>query len=162
MLAEAISVVDAVAADDVVSARIWKDPKTGKWKTVKPAAADLKNTDSIPSHFDYRALGSETLEAIREREAFLATEEPSRFDNAVDSIDAFLESSEAKGILICHLNDIQFPFTDWQNDLHLIVGTAQRHFLCLRPDLAKLVAAATRAFSGAHSMVPSRFFRKLI
>lgn len=152
MLAEAISVVDAVAADDVVSARIWKDPKTGKWKTVKPAAADLKNTDSIPSHFDYRALGSETLEAIREREAFLATEEPSRFDNAVDSIDAFLESSEAKGILICHLNDIQFPFTDWQNDLHLIVGTAQRHFLCLRPDLAKLVAAATRAFSGAHSI----------
>lgn len=152
MLAEAISVVDAVTADDVASARIWKDPKTGKWKTVKPAAADLKDTDSIPSHFDYRALGSETLEAIHEREAFLATEEPSRFDNAVDSIDAFLESSEAKGILICHLNDIQFPFTDWQNDLHLIVGTAQRHFLCLRPDLAKLVAAATRAFSGAHSI----------
>lgn len=44
------------------------------------------------------------------------------------------------------------PFTDWQNDLHLIVGTAQRHFLCLRPDLAKLIAAATRAFSGAHSI----------
>lgn len=44
------------------------------------------------------------------------------------------------------------PFTDWQNDLHLIVGAAQRHFLCLRPDLAKLIAAATRAFSGAHSI----------
>lgn len=44
------------------------------------------------------------------------------------------------------------PFTDWQNDLHLIVGTAQRHFLCLRPDLAKLITAATRAFSGAHSI----------
>lgn len=44
------------------------------------------------------------------------------------------------------------PFTDWQNDLHLIVGTAQRHFLCLRPDLAKQIAAATRAFSGAHSI----------
>lgn len=44
------------------------------------------------------------------------------------------------------------PFTDWQNDLHLIVGTAQRHFLCLRPDLAKLIAAATRTFSGAHSI----------
>jgi len=41
-LKEWISVVDAVAADDVVSARIWKDPKTGKWKTVKLAAADLK------------------------------------------------------------------------------------------------------------------------
>lgn len=48
------------------------------------------------------------------------------------------------------------PFTDWQNDLHLIVGTAQRHFLCLRPDLAKLIAAATRAFSGAHSICSAK------
>ena len=95
MLAEVISVVDAVAADDVVSARIWKDPKTGKWKTVKLAATDLKDTDSIQSLFDYRALSSETLEAIREREAFLATEEPSRFDNDVDSINAHLGSSES-------------------------------------------------------------------
>ena len=94
-LKEWISVVDAVAADDVVSARIWKDPKTGKWKTVKLAAADLKDTDSIPNHFDYGALGSETLEAIREGEAFLATGEPSRLDNAVDSINASLENSEA-------------------------------------------------------------------
>lgn len=38
------------------------------------------------------------------------------------------------------------PFTDWQNDLHLIIGTAQGHFLLLRLDLAKLIAAATRAF----------------
>lgn len=44
------------------------------------------------------------------------------------------------------------PFTDWQNDLHLIIVTAQRHFLYLRSDLAKLITAATRAFSGAHSI----------
>ena len=44
------------------------------------------------------------------------------------------------------------PFTDWQNDLHLIISTARGHFLCLRPDLAKLITAATRAFSGAHSI----------
>ena len=44
------------------------------------------------------------------------------------------------------------PFTDWQNDLHLIIGTVRGHFLCFRLDLAKLIAAATRAFSGAHSI----------
>lgn len=44
------------------------------------------------------------------------------------------------------------PFTDRQNDLHLIIDTAQRHFLYLRSDLAKLITAATRAFSGAYSM----------
>lgn len=36
------------------------------------------------------------------------------------------------------------PFTDWQNDLHLIIVTAQGHFLCLWLDLAKLTSAATR------------------
>ena len=44
------------------------------------------------------------------------------------------------------------PFTDGQNDLHLIIDTAQEHFLYLRLDLGKLIAAATRAFSGAHSI----------
>lgn len=44
------------------------------------------------------------------------------------------------------------PFTDWQNDLHLIVNIAHAIFLCHSPDLAKLIAAATRAFSGAHSI----------
>ena len=44
------------------------------------------------------------------------------------------------------------PFTDWQNDLHLIVDTAHAISLCPRIDLAKLIAAATRAFSGAHSI----------
>lgn len=46
----------------------------------------------------------------------------------------------------------KLPFTDWQNDLHLIPGTVQGHFLCLCLDLAKLITAATRAFSGAHSI----------
>lgn len=50
------------------------------------------------------------------------------------------------------LSQPAFPFADWQNVLHLIIGTVQGHFLCLRPDLAKLIAAATRAFSGAHSI----------
>ena len=44
------------------------------------------------------------------------------------------------------------PFTDWQNDLHLIPGAAHGDFLCLYADLAKLITAATRAFSGAHSI----------
>lgn len=44
------------------------------------------------------------------------------------------------------------PFTDWQNDLHLIVDIAHTISLCSRIDLAKLLIAATRAFSGAHSI----------
>lgn len=51
-----------------------------------------------------------------------------------------------------HSISSDLPFTDWQNDLHLIIVTAQRHFPYLRPDLAKLITAATRAFSGAHSI----------
>lgn len=50
------------------------------------------------------------------------------------------------------LHKIALPFTDWQNDLHLILGTAKGHFVCFRLDLAKLITAATRAFSGAHSI----------
>lgn len=44
------------------------------------------------------------------------------------------------------------PFTDWQNDLHLILGVEQGFILCSSSDLTKLIAAATRAFSGAHSI----------
>lgn len=44
------------------------------------------------------------------------------------------------------------PFTDWQNVLHLIIGTSLGYFLCPCIDLAKLITAATRAFSGAHSI----------
>ena len=49
-----------------------------------------------------------------------------------------------------------FPFTDWQNDLHLIVDIVHAISLCPRIDLAKLIAAATRAFSGAHSIGSSK------
>lgn len=48
------------------------------------------------------------------------------------------------------------PFTDWQNDLHLIVDIAHTISLCSRIDLAKLITAATRAFSRAHSIGPSK------
>lgn len=44
------------------------------------------------------------------------------------------------------------PFTDWQNDLHLILGVEHGFILCSSSDLTKLIAAATRAFSGAHSI----------
>ena len=45
-----------------------------------------------------------------------------------------------------------FPFTDWQNDLHLISGID--HGLLLRPlpDLATLITAVTRYFSVAASI----------
>lgn len=64
-------------------------------ETVKLAAADLKDTDSIPRHFDYGALSSETLEAICEGEAFLATGESSRFDIASNPISAVQDCPEA-------------------------------------------------------------------
>lgn len=51
-----------------------------------------------------------------------------------------------------HSISSELPFTDWQNDLHLIIGTSLGQFLCFYIDLAKLIAAATRAFSGAHSI----------
>lgn len=44
------------------------------------------------------------------------------------------------------------PFTDWQNDLHLFLGVDHGFILCSSSDLTKLIAAATRAFSGAHSI----------
>ena len=53
-------------------------------------------------------------------------------------------------------NSVVSPFTDCQNDLHLIIGAARGHLLCLRLDLAKLISAATRAFSGAHSIGSSK------
>ena len=43
------------------------------------------------------------------------------------------------------------PFTDWQNDLRLIPSVAHGYFFCLRLDLATLINAATRTFSGAVS-----------
>ena len=62
---------------------------------------------------------------------------------------------EAVDICACKRSSIRkpiLPFTDWQNDLHLIVDIAHSISLCSRIDLAKLIGAATRAFSGAHSI----------
>lgn len=39
------------------------------------------------------------------------------------------------------------PFTDWQNDLHLILGFVYRQFVRYLPDLATLITAATRQFT---------------
>lgn len=36
------------------------------------------------------------------------------------------------------------PFTDWQNDLHLILKFDRRQFVRYSPDLATLITAATR------------------
>lgn len=41
------------------------------------------------------------------------------------------------------------PFTDWQNDLHLISGFVYRQFVRHSSDLATLITTATRQFSGA-------------
>lgn len=60
--------------------------------------------------------------------------------------------SFVRAMIYAHRLTWLLPFTDWQNDLHLIIGTVQGHFLRLRLDLAKLITAATRAFSGAHSI----------
>lgn len=50
----------------------------------------------------------------------------------------------------------KLPFTDWQTDLHLIIGTVQGHFLCLQLDLAKLITAATRHFLVHILMAPAK------
>lgn len=42
------------------------------------------------------------------------------------------------------------PFTDWQNDLHLILGVDHGFLHCPLSDLVKLINAAARAFLGAH------------
>ena len=44
------------------------------------------------------------------------------------------------------------PFTDWQNDLHLISGIDHRYFLCPSPDLATHITAATGQFPDATSI----------
>lgn len=44
------------------------------------------------------------------------------------------------------------PFTDWLNDLHLIYGVDYKLLACPCLDLATLITAATRYFSGAASI----------
>lgn len=45
-----------------------------------------------------------------------------------------------------------YPFTDWQNDLHLISGIDYGKYLRQLSDLATLIAAATSIFPGAVSI----------
>ena len=75
----------------------------------------------------------------------------------VQSAKAIILAIELRGRSNCssyaHLIDLnRFPFTDWQNDLHLNLGAAQGHLLYLRLDLGKLITAATRVFSGTASI----------
>lgn len=94
-LKEWISVVEAVADDDVVYALIYKDPKTGKHITVKLAASDLKDSDAVLKHLEAKDLAPETLDVIREELAFMVTEVSDRPDNNVDQNDTTSESSDA-------------------------------------------------------------------
>lgn len=94
-LKEWISVVEAVADDDVVYALIYKDPKTGKYITVKLAASVLKDSDAVLKHLEAKDLAPETLDVIREELASMATEVSDRPDNNVDQNDTTSESSDA-------------------------------------------------------------------
>lgn len=44
------------------------------------------------------------------------------------------------------------PFTDWQNDLHLILRIDYRLLACPCLDLATLIATATKTFPGSASI----------
>lgn len=94
-LKEWISVVEAVADDDVVYALIYKDPKTGKYITVKLAASDLKDSDAVLKHLEAKDLDPETLDVIRKELVSMTTEISDRPDNNVGQNDTTSESSDA-------------------------------------------------------------------
>lgn len=94
-LKEWINVVEAVADDDVAYALIHKDPKTGKYKTVKLAASDLKDSDAVLKHIEAKDLTPEILDVIRKELVSMATEISDRPDNNVDQNDTTSESSDA-------------------------------------------------------------------
>lgn len=94
-LKEWISVVEAVADDDVVYALIYKDPKTGKCITVKLAASDLLDIDATLSHLKSKGLSPEILVAIRKNLTRMATEESARPDSAADLNDMTPENLDA-------------------------------------------------------------------
>ena len=48
------------------------------------------------------------------------------------------------------------PFTDWQNDLHLISGFVYMQFVRYSPDLATLISAATRYFLVQLLLAPAK------
>lgn len=92
---EWISMVEAVADDDVIYVLIHKDPKTGKCITVKLAASDLKDSDAVLKHLEAKDLTPEILDVIRKELASMATEISDRPDNNVDQNDTTSESSDA-------------------------------------------------------------------
>lgn len=94
-LKEWISVVEAVADDDVIYALIYKDPKTGKCITVKLAAGDLKDTDAVLKHLEAKGIAPENLDVIRKELVSMTTEVSDRPENNVDQNDTTSESSDA-------------------------------------------------------------------
>ena len=94
-LKEWISVVEAVADDDVVYALIYKDQKTGKYITIKLGASDLKDSDVVLKHLEAKDLAPETLDVIRKELVSMTTEISDRPDSNVDQNDTTSESSDA-------------------------------------------------------------------
>ena len=87
--------VEAVADDDIVYALIYKDPKTGKYITVKLAASDLKDSDAVLKYLEAKDLAPETLDVIRKELAFMVTEKSALPESAAELNDATSESPDA-------------------------------------------------------------------
>lgn len=67
---------------------------------MKCCKQDEELVNTSPRHFPSKEPNPETLEAIREGDAFFATGESGRFDNGADLIDAALvNKSEFRRIL---------------------------------------------------------------
>lgn len=67
---------------------------------MKHCKKDEGFANTSPQHFPSKEPNPETLQAIREGDAFLATGESGRFDNGTDLIDAALvNKSEFRRIL---------------------------------------------------------------
>lgn len=93
-LKEWINVVEAVADDDVAYALMHKDPKTGKCITVKLAANDLKDSETVLKHLEAKGIAPETLDVIRKELVSIATEESARSESAADLNDAISDSPD--------------------------------------------------------------------
>ena len=93
-LKEWISVVEAVADDDVAYALMYKDSKAGECKTIKLAESDLKDMDTILKHLEAKGLAPETLDVIREELAFMVTEKSALPESAAELNDATSKSPD--------------------------------------------------------------------